>query len=155
MALDGWSDTGPLPGRQARLAAAGAPVPPAAAARRHPARAHAGRTAWRAGLAAEDAAERLYAAEGGRVAARRWRCPHGEIDLVIEHGPLVVFVEVKARRSAALAAAALRPRQAERLLAAAACYLATASGAGEARIDVVTVDGFGRAERIENAVGQH
>ena len=35
------------------------------------------------GIAAEETAARGYCAEGGRVRATRWRCPEGELDLVL------------------------------------------------------------------------
>ncbi|HUF55838.1 MAG TPA: YraN family protein [Thermohalobaculum sp.] len=57
-----------------------------------------GRRALRAGAAAEDAAARRYEAMGGRVLARRWRAPEGELDLVVLQGGVLVFVEVKLRR---------------------------------------------------------
>jgi putative endonuclease len=104
------------------------------------------------GLAAEAIAERLYLADGGRVLARRWRGPGGEIDLVVELAGLVVFVEVKARRTRDGAAEALRPAQAARIAASAEAFLA-GRGGGDARVDVVLVDGEGRPERIENALG--
>jgi len=33
------------------------------------------------------------------VVARNWRCPDGELDLVVRQGRLYVFVEVKSRTS--------------------------------------------------------
>jgi len=36
-------------------------------------------------------------ARGYRLLERNWRCEIGEIDLVLEHGPETVFVEVKTR----------------------------------------------------------
>jgi putative endonuclease len=46
--------------------------------------------------------ETLTAAHYGRagyaVVARNWRCPLGEIDLVVSRGPLLVVCEVKTRR---------------------------------------------------------
>lgn len=115
-------------------------------------RAAAGRAAGLAGAAAEEIAERLYQGLGGRVAARRWRCAGGEIDLVVELGGETVFVEVKARRDLADAARALRPAQAARLALAAELYLADRGGGGACRFDVVLVDRAGRVERIENAL---
>jgi putative endonuclease len=35
------------------------------------------------------------------VLDRNWRCPQGEIDLVLRDGPVLVFCEVKTRASAA------------------------------------------------------
>jgi putative endonuclease len=120
-----------------------------------PGAAEGGRTAWFAGTAAEAAAERLYAEQGGCVIARRWRCAEGEIDLAIALGSTIVFVEVKARRSIRAAAEALRPAQARRLIRAVSRFLADLPPDQDARIDVVLVDRFGGAERIENAVGQN
>ena len=114
-----------------------------------------GRAAALAGRAAEEIAERLYLDLGGAVLARRWRCPAGEIDLIVALAGETVFVEVKARRGLAGAGEALRPAQIARLAQAAEIYLARADAgpnAGACRFDVVLVDRAGRAERIENAL---
>lgn len=50
------------------------------------------------GLAAEQTAMRYLASRGWHVVAHRFRAGRVEIDLVARRGPLVVFVEVKARR---------------------------------------------------------
>ncbi len=112
-----------------------------------------GRTAHHAGLAAEDIAARLYEAEGGRVLARRWRCPAGEIDLIVALPDTTVFVEVKARRHRDGAALALGPVQIARLGAAAETWLAAHAPPDHAcRFDLVLVDRTGRADRIANAL---
>ena len=104
------------------------------------------------GLAAEEAAARFYLAEGGRVLARRWRCPEGEIDLVIGFPGLVVFVEVKARRTRDAAAASVSSAQWTRLAAAAARFLEDQPPpAPDCRFDLVLFDRKGTPERIENA----
>jgi putative endonuclease len=110
-----------------------------------------GRVAALAGRAAEEIAARLYLDLGGRILARRWRCPAGEIDLIVALGSQTLFVEVKARRGLAAAAEALRPAQAARLAQAAELYLAR-TGGGACQFDVVLVDRAGRVERIENAL---
>jgi putative endonuclease len=106
--------------------------------------------AHQSGIAAEESAARGYRAAGGRVRATRWRCPEGEIDLVVElPGGTIVFAEVKARRRHA--ADAVTPRQWRRIGAAACRYLAEhTDGATSCRFDLVLVDRSGRAERLEN-----
>jgi len=53
------------------------------------------------GLAAEQQAMRYLQSQGWVIAAHRFRVGHTEIDLVARRGPLVAFVEVKARRGTA------------------------------------------------------
>jgi putative endonuclease len=54
---------------------------------------------WRDG---ERAAWETYQRRGYRLVARNWRCPLGELDLVVARDGVLVFCEVKARRSAEL-----------------------------------------------------
>ena len=111
---------------------------------------HRAFTAHCNGLAAEEAVARRYGADGGRVRDSRWRCPEGELDLVIEQPGEIVFVEVKARR--ANAAEAVTARQWARIGAAASRYLAERTdGETPCRFDLALVDGYGRTEIIENA----
>lgn len=49
------------------------------------------------GRAGEDAALERYRAFGYRLVARNWRCPLGELDLILERDGLLVICEVKAR----------------------------------------------------------
>jgi putative endonuclease len=53
------------------------------------------------GRVGEDAAARVYASRGFRVLERNWRCPLGEIDLVVAREDLVVVCEVKTRSGVA------------------------------------------------------
>ena len=107
--------------------------------------------AHHSGAAAEEAAARRYRAEGGRIRASRWRCPEGELDLVVELEDELVFVEVKARRRHA--PDAVSPRQWARIGAAATRYLAeNTDGRTPCRFDLVLVDRGGQPERVENAM---
>lgn len=56
------------------------------------------------GRMGEEAALAHYRRSGYRLVARNWRCPLGELDLVLSRGRTLVFSEVKTRRSSALGA---------------------------------------------------
>lgn len=112
-----------------------------------------GRRAQLSGQAAEDSVERHYTRDGHALAARRWRGQSGEIDLVMQQGDGLVFVEVKQARSFAEAADRLTRRQIERIVAAASEFLA-AMPLGQltpVRFDLALVDGTGRVELREGA----
>ena len=93
----------------------------------------------------EELAATFLTQRGLVVLLRNYRCQYGEIDLIVRDGPILCFVEVRARRGTAFGAAiatigALKRR---RILASAAHYLANEySGPRCAcRFDVVTVQG--------------
>jgi len=112
-----------------------------------------GSTAFHNGMAAEDIAARAYEARGGTVLARRWKVAEGEIDLIIDLEGVIVFVEVKARKTMAAAMGALQPMQQARLVACAEQYLAKTATLNKAcRFDLAAVDHVGRIEMIENAL---
>src|SRR5258708_12567243 len=67
--------------------------------------------AFQTGLSAESRAAALLMAKGYRILAKRFKTPHGEIDLVAKKRSLLVFVEVKARASLDDAAYPVTPRQ--------------------------------------------
>lgn len=113
-----------------------------------------GSTAFHNGMAAEDIAARAYEAKGGKVLARRWKVPEGEIDLIVELAGMIVFVEVKARKNMAAALTALQPAQQARLVACAEQYLAMKADLNAAcRFDLAALDRTGCIEVIENALG--
>ena len=80
--------------------------------------------AFKTGLSAESRAAAYLLAKGYRILARRFRTPHGEIDIVARRRNLVAFIEVKARASLDAAAYAVTPRQQARIIAAAQAWLA-------------------------------
>lgn len=73
-------------------------------------------------------AERLAAwrllLSGYRVVARNYRCPSGEIDLIVRRANTLVFVEVKTRGTLADAAEAIQAGQQRRIRNAAEAFLA-------------------------------
>lgn len=98
-------------------------------------------------------AERFLQARGYAVLARKYRCPHGEIDLVCRDGESVVFVEVKTRRGTAFGAPedAVTAAKLAHIAAAGQQYLAEQRWDEQPwRIDVVAIDldGAGRLREI-------
>jgi len=79
--------------------------------------------AFYTGVSAESRAAALLMAKGYRLLARRFRTPHGEIDLVAKRRNLIAFVEVKARATLDDAAFAVTPRQQARIINAAQAWL--------------------------------
>ena len=83
----------------------------------------------------------LLRLKGYRVIARRFRSPAGEIDLIVRRGRLVAYVEVKARRDIASAAASLGTAQRRRIRRTAEHFLKGRPDLAELdhRFDVVQV----------------
>lgn len=114
-----------------------------------------GRTRHLTGLAAEARVADHFRGHGRPVVAERWRGTGGEIDLIVEDGNALVFVEVKQAPRAAWALERVTPRQQRRIMTAATEFMGQ-HGDGlesEARFDIATVDGSGRIDVIENAFG--
>jgi putative endonuclease len=92
----------------------------------------------------EDLAAAFYERRGYRLLDRNWRSPTGELDLVLEHDGVIVFSEVKARRTARYGAPAeaVGPAKQRRIRLLAGEWL-TAHGRGRpmTRFDVVAITG--------------
>ncbi|MEW5248078.1 YraN family protein [Microbulbifer discodermiae] len=95
------------------------------------------------GAAMEAVAARYLTETGLSIAARNYRCPGGEIDIVAWDGNTLVFVEVRYRRSDAFgcASASIDRRKQQKLHTAAADYLQRHKVDCPCRFDVVAIDG--------------
>lgn len=115
-----------------------------------------GQVAYHAGVAAENRIAQDYERRGFAVARRRWRGQGGEIDLIVQDGSALIFVEVKKSRSLGRAAESLSARQMQRICHSAEEYLGTQPGGSltEVRFDVALVGAQGETRIIENAFGQ-
>ena len=105
------------------------------------------------GQTAESRAEAFLLSQGLKRVARNWRCRFGEIDLVMQDGATLVFVEVRlrSRNDFGGAAASVTPAKQKKLLAAARQYLATLKTLPPCRFDVVALSGNDAPEWIKNA----
>lgn len=96
------------------------------------------------GQEGEVAAERYLRRKGYRIVAKNLRSSLGELDLVAEDGRVLVFVEVKARRTGEYGGAihAVHRRKQEKLIQLASQYLARHHLSNRiCRFDVVLLQG--------------
>ena len=114
-----------------------------------------GRRSHNSGLAAEDAVAAYYRRAGGTVVERRHKTPYGELDLIVEDGPILVFVEVKRCKHGLGCDSPVSHRQWQRLESAAIHYMLDRQNMTGVhpicRFDVAVVDGMGQVQIIENA----
>ncbi len=107
------------------------------------------------GQAAEAHAEAFLKTQGLTLVARNWRCRFGEIDLVMQDGAALVFVEVRLRSRSDFggAAASVTPAKQKKLLAAARQYLSALKTLPPCRFDVVALGSDAAPQWIRNAFG--
>lgn len=92
-----------------------------------------------AGAQAEALAAEYLMRQGLAIVARNFRTRFGEIDLIARDGRVLVFVEVRMRRSQQYgdAAESITPRKRARLVAAANGYLAMLGREPPCRFDAI------------------
>ncbi|WP_430592677.1 YraN family protein [Humidisolicoccus flavus] len=96
------------------------------------------------GITGEDAAARFLELKGYSILDRRWRCSHGEIDIVAANAHSTVIVEVKTRRSLRFGSPfeAIVPSKLRRLRELAVLWSRAHQSRGPLRIDIIgIVDG--------------
>ncbi|EGV32074.1 UPF0102 protein yraN [Thiorhodococcus drewsii AZ1] len=107
----------------------------------------------RIGAEAERLAESFLNEQGLKTLARNHRCRYGEIDLVMRDGAVLVFVEVRFRRSNQFGTPAetVDRRKQKRLITTARHYLNTNPSTLPCRFDVIAIDGQNRIQWIQHA----
>ncbi|HJU21217.1 MAG TPA: YraN family protein [Casimicrobiaceae bacterium] len=95
-----------------------------------------------AGAQAEALAADYLMRQGLAIVTRNFRTRAGEIDLIARDGAMLVFVEVRLRRSRSFGGAAesITPRKRARLVAAASGYLASLRHEPPCRFDAILMD---------------
>lgn len=100
-------------------------------------------SAYAKGVMGETAACDYLVKQGMQPIDRRYRSPYGEIDLIMQCGNVLVFVEVKTRERGTAQSAqwAVTPKKQQRLIQTALCYLGDHPMYASCvmRFDVVTV----------------
>ncbi|GJI97475.1 UPF0102 protein [Duganella caerulea] len=97
----------------------------------------------RLGRLGEDRALAHLSAAGLVLVERNFLCKAGEIDLIMQHGAHLVFVEVRRRAGSRYggAAASVTPAKQRRLINAAQFYLLRYRHLPPCRFDLVAIDG--------------
>lgn len=105
------------------------------------------------GQTAEARAEAFLKTQGLVTVARNWHCRFGELDLVMQDGETLVFVEVRLRSRSDYggAAASVTPTKQKKLVAAARLYLAGLKREPACRFDVLAWDGDAAPRWLKNA----
>ena len=95
------------------------------------------------GAIGEDRALAYLQQQGLHPVARNFRCKTGEIDLIMRHEAVLVFVEVRARANDRHggAAASITPAKQQRLIRTAQFYLQRLRSLPPCRFDVIAIDG--------------
>lgn len=111
------------------------------------------------GRCGEEAATRYLTTQGYSIVARNLRTPVGEIDIIAQKGKILIFAEVKTRRSLAFGTPqeAVGPRKQRQIIRAAQWYLGGSPHRGlQPRFDVIAILYHSSAlqiEHIPNAFG--
>lgn len=107
----------------------------------------------RQGAKGEQLAECFLERQGLTPVTRNYRCKAGELDLVMQHAGMLVFIEVRLRTHSAFggALASVDPRKQRRLILAARHYLQRTGWNGPCRFDVIGLDGRATPQWIRNA----
>lgn len=105
------------------------------------------------GAEGEEIAVNYLISNGYEIKAKRWRLGKNEVDIIAMKNNIICFVEVKLRKSAAVAKpwqAVNRPKQKSIIRCADAYLRWNTNGSYEARFDIVSITGPGPNYQIEH-----
>ena len=94
------------------------------------------------GAQAEHLAAQYLQQQGLKLIVQNYRSRFGEIDLIMQDGTTLVFIEVRLRRNAGFggAAASIDARKQQRIISTAQQYLASLARTPPCRFDAVLLD---------------
>lgn len=108
------------------------------------------------GLAAEKLAATFLTQQGLKLVVSNYHCRYGEIDLIMQEGNTLVFVEVRLRSNATFgsAAASITPQKQQKLIRTAQHYLQQHAIKTPCRFDAVLMQkaNLGQIEWLRNAI---
>jgi putative endonuclease len=105
------------------------------------------------GAEAESAASHFLQQQGLKLLLQNYRSRFGEIDLIMEDGETLVFIEVRMRSQSHFggAAASIDQRKQSKLISTAHVYLASLNRIPPCRFDALLLDGNANIEWVKNA----
>lgn len=107
------------------------------------------------GAQAEQLAAQYLQRQGLKLVVQNYRSRFGEIDLIMQDGATVVFIEVRLRRNTCFggAAASIDARKQKRIISTAQQYLASLARVPPCRFDAVLLDDAqgGNMQWLKNA----
>lgn len=114
-------------------------------------------TTYKRGLWAETLCCLVLRLKLYRIIARRYKTGLGEVDIIATRGSTLVIIEVKARKSYDVAAAAISQHQRSRLIRAASAFLAHHPffQSHDIRFDAMFVSPWRWPVHLENAFHDH
>ncbi|HRQ04860.1 MAG TPA: YraN family protein [Nitrosomonas halophila] len=109
------------------------------------------------GHEAERRAENFLQQQKLKLLERNYRCRFGEIDLIMQEGDTLVFVEVRMRTSHLYggAAASITAAKQTKLIQTARHYLSRHEADQPCRFDAILISGNQEIEWIQNAFDEH
>jgi putative endonuclease len=105
------------------------------------------------GREGEEIAEKYLKKQGCKILERNYRCPTGEVDLIVTDRKVIVFVEVKMRSGSRFGVPieSVHPQKQRRLIKAALWFLSQYNlHDREARFDVIGISAAGNKPVIEH-----
>lgn len=108
------------------------------------------------GLAAEKLAATFLTQKGLKLVVSNYHCRYGEIDLIMQEGDVLVFVEVRLRTNTTFgsAAASITPQKQQKLVRTAHHYLQEHAIKNPCRFDAVLMQkaNMAQIEWLRNAI---
>lgn len=106
------------------------------------------------GYRGETAAVQLLSTNNYTILEQNWRYKHREIDIIAEHNNMLVFIEVKTRKSNSLmpAESSVSRKKQKDIIVAANQYILSKNIDKEARFDIICIYYNNKSQKIQHII---